>query len=116
MSCRSFASEVLCPHLYCGTNHINLLGFWWVLSETHISLYCDSSEIIYPIIYLSTRLSLSLYIYVCVCVCVFSHSVVSDSFVTPWTVARQAFLSMGILQAKNTEVNCHTLLQEIFLT
>ena len=33
---------------------------------------------------------------------VFSHSVVSDS-VTPWTVARQAPLSMGILQAKILE-------------
>ena len=27
--------------------------------------------------------------------CVCAHSVVSDSFVTPWTVARQAPLSMG---------------------
>ena len=25
----------------------------------------------------------------------FSHEVVSDSFATPWTVARQASLSMG---------------------
>ena len=31
----------------------------------------------------------------CVFVCVFSHSVMSDS-VTPWTVARQAPLSMGL--------------------
>ena len=31
---------------------------------------------------------------VCVCVCVLSCSVVSNSFVTPWTVARQAPLSM----------------------
>ena len=29
-----------------------------------------------------------------------SHSVVSDSIVTPWTVARQTPLSMGILQAR----------------
>ena len=27
--------------------------------------------------------------------CVFSHSVMSDSFATPWTVAYQASLSMG---------------------
>ena len=32
---------------------------------------------------------------VCVCVCVFSSSVMSDSFVTPWTIAHQAPLSMG---------------------
>ena len=36
---------------------------------------------------------------ICVCihtlVCVLSCSVLSDSFVTPWTVARQAPLSMG---------------------
>ena len=31
---------------------------------------------------------------VCVCVCVCVHSVVSDSFATPWTVAHQAPLSM----------------------
>ena len=34
----------------------------------------------------------------CVCVCVYirvhAYSVVSDSFTTPWTVARQASLSM----------------------
>ena len=31
----------------------------------------------------------------CVCVCSVSHSVLSKSFVTPWTVALQAPLSMG---------------------
>ena len=35
----------------------------------------------------------------CVCVCVYAHSyarsVMSDSFVTPWTVAHKALLSMG---------------------
>ena len=35
------------------------------------------------------------------CVCVFSRSIVS---VTPWTVPRQASLSMGILQAKILEL------------
>ena len=34
---------------------------------------------------------------------VFSHLVMSASFVTPWTVARQAPLSMGILQARILE-------------
>ena len=42
-----------------------------------------------------------LYLCVCVCVCVyarvcsFSHSVVSNSFATPWTIAHQAPLSIG---------------------
>ena len=31
---------------------------------------------------------------VCVCVCVRARSVMFDSFVTPWTVVRQAPLSM----------------------
>ena len=34
---------------------------------------------------------------------------------TPWTVARQAPLSMGFSR-KNTGVGCHALLQGIFLT
>ena len=37
------------------------------------------------------------------CACVLSNSVVSDSSVTPWTVAYQAPLSMGILQARILE-------------
>ena len=48
------------------------------------------------------------------CVCV-SHSVVSDSFVTLWTVDRQAPLSMGS-PGKNTGVGCHSLLKGISLT
>ena len=43
----------------------------------------------------------------------FSCSVVSDSFLTPWTVAYQAPLSMGF-PSKITGVGCHFLLQEIF--
>ena len=42
-----------------------------------------------------------------------SHSVVSNSFVTPWTVACHAPLSMGF-PGKNTGVGCHALLQGIF--
>ena len=38
----------------------------------------------------------------------FSQSVASDCFATPWTVAQQPPLS------KNTGVDCHFLLQEIF--
>ena len=37
-------------------------------------------------------------------------------FVTPWTAARQASLSMRILQAGITGVDSHALLQRIFLT
>ena len=44
-------------------------------------------------------------------------SVVSDSFETPRTVAHQAPLSMGILQARiYTGVGCHAFLQGIFPT
>ena len=45
----------------------------------------------------------------------FSGSVVSDSFETPWTVARQAPLFMGFFSGKNPGVGCHFLLQGIFL-
>ena len=37
-------------------------------------------------------------------------------FVTPWTVAHQASLSVGILQARILEWGCHPLLQGIFPT
>ena len=40
----------------------------------------------------------------------------SSSFVTPWTVACQAPLSMGYTPGKNTGVGCHFLFQRIFLT
>ena len=39
----------------------------------------------------------------------------SDSFATPWTVARQAPLSMG-LSRKESAVGCRSLLQGIFQT
>ena len=45
----------------------------------------------------------------------FSHSVVSHSFGTPWTVACQAPLSMEFSR-QDTGVGCHFLLQEIFPT
>ena len=44
-------------------------------------------------------------------VCVLSHFCCVWPFVTPWTVAHQARLSLGILQAR---VGCHALLQGIF--
>ena len=46
----------------------------------------------------SSVLYMLLCVCVCVCVCVFSFSVISDSFVIPWTVAHQAPLSMGFYQ------------------
>ena len=42
------------------------------------------------------------------CACSLSHV---PRFVTPWTAARKALLSMGILQARILEVSCHALLQ-----
>ena len=48
--------------------------------------------------------------------CSDSHSVVSDSLPTLWTVAHQAPVSMGFSRLKNTGVGCHALLQEIFPT
>ena len=52
-----------------------------------------------------------MYVYVCMCAC----SVVSYSFVTPWSVAHQACCPWDS-PGKNTGVGCHFLLQEIFLT
>ena len=45
----------------------------------------------------------------------FNHSVMSNSFVTPWTVACQAPLSLGFPR-QETGMGCHFLLQGIFLT
>ena len=45
----------------------------------------------------------------------FSCSVVSDSFVTPWTAAHRAPRSMDF-SGKNTGMSCHFLLQGIFPT
>ena len=49
------------------------------------------------------------------CAWVFSHFNHVQLFVTLWTVALQAPLSMGF-SIKNTGVGCHALLQGIFLT
>ena len=43
------------------------------------------------------------------------YSVMSDSFVTLWTTAHQAPMSMGF-PGKNPGVGCHFLLQGIFPT
>ena len=49
-------------------------------------------------------------------VVVFSHSVVSDSSVTPWTVAAPRLLYPLDSPGKNTGADGRFLLQEIFLT
>ena len=50
------------------------------------------------------------------CVCVLSHLSCVWLFATPWTIACQAPLSVhGIFSGKNTEVDCHAILQGIFL-
>ena len=62
-------------------------------------------------------------VYACVCVsntfknygCCCCLVVKSNSFVMPWTVAYQVPLSMGFAR-QNTDVGCHFLLWEIFLT
>ena len=46
----------------------------------------------------------------------FSHSVMSSSFVTPWTVAHQAPLSMVFSRQEHWSVCGHFLLQGLFLT
>ena len=62
-------------------------------------------------------------VYACVCVsntfknyvCCCCLVVKSSSFVMPWTVAYQVPLSMGFAR-QNTDVGCHVLLWETFLT
>ena len=48
--------------------------------------------------------------------CVLSHFSRIQLFETPWAVARQVPLSMGLLQVRILEWDCHFLLQGIFLT
>ena len=47
--------------------------------------------------------------------CMLSHSVIANSFVTPWTVAHQAPIPWDF-PGKNTGVGCYFLLQGIILT
>ena len=67
----------------------------WILSGTGM-IGIDSGEKFASDHFGSTKVSRTM---VCVCVCVFglSRSVVSDSFATPWIIAHQPLLSMGIL-------------------
>ena len=76
------------PFLYYKSSSLPSLS----LNHEHTSLHlCGMME---RILLISQRHTFS-----CVCVCVCTHSVVSD-FATPQTVAHQAPLSMGILQAR----------------
>ena len=58
---------------------------------------------------------MALYVLLFCCHRCCSCQVVSDSFVTLWTLAHEAPLSMGF-PGKSTGVGCHSLLQAIFLT
>ena len=49
-----------------------------------------------------------------VCVCVLSHSVMSDSFLTQWTVYSIRLLYPKDSPGKNTGMGCHTLLQKYY--
>ena len=51
-------------------------------------------------------------IYTLLIVLLFSRYIMSDFFVTPWTVVCQALLSMGF-PGKNARVGCHFLLQGV---
>ena len=48
----------------------------------------------------------------CACVCV--YSIMSELFVTPWTVVRRAPFYPWDFPGKNTGMGCHFLLQGIF--
>ena len=93
------------------------LGFWIQAKLCHW-LFCFSGLLkvddgtLWPWWLHETIPIINLYLSVCVYVCVLSCS---DSFVTLWTAAHQAPLSMGV-SSKNTEVGCHALLMGIFLT
>ena len=71
----------------------------WILSGTGM-IGIDSGEKFASDHFGSSKVSRTMVcVCVCVCVCVraLSRSVVSDSFVTPWIIAHQPLLSMGIL-------------------
>ena len=53
---------------------------------------------------------------ICYCCLLFSHSVMSDPFLIPWTITHQAPLSMGFPRQKCWSGLPHLLLQEIVLT
>ena len=70
-------------------------------TQTHTSQYTDTPT------HTTTHTAVSC------CVCVLSCSAVSDSFVTPWTVASRLLCPCNF-PGKNTGAGCHFLLQGIF--
>ena len=82
-------------------------GLWGTLSSFPGFCLLDAT-----IICFSRRLHFQVSPGGCPCSQSLSHVLLSA---TPWTVARQAPLSMGF-PGKNTGVHCHFLLQGIFLT
>ena len=74
--------------------------------HTHTTFYLSIHPLTDPWV-----VSRTLHLCVCVCVCVCAQSLgCVQLFVTPWTIAHQAPLSMGY-HNKNTGVGCHFLLQ-----
>ena len=84
-------SLLFCPNLSFGLGFSLSLGKdrW---SNDYFSTVCGLSE-----------LARECCVPCCVCCAVLSRSVVFWLFVTPWTIARQPPLSMGILQARILE-------------
>ena len=77
---------LLTPFPYCSKEIQLSTNSSATLSILHMQLVLKSREAWF----LSQKETISIYTSVCV-----SHSVMSDSFATPWTVAHQAPLSMG---------------------
>ena len=79
-------------------SQIDLLLPDWRVSFTHPSIHPS----VHPPLHLSIQSSI-LHLLSTVLGAVLSHSVMSDSFLTPWTVACHVPLSIGILQARILE-------------
>ena len=100
--------------LSVGSNavHFNMVKSVSFPSLCTCCAFCLASQI-EEILYLILSLSLSVYLHKLACLCLSGFSYVRLC-VTLWTIAHQALLSMGILQARI--LGCHALLQEIFPT
>ena len=88
--------------------------------KTHC--YVTIFKILWELHFQTLKFFLHNHLYFMLCCAMFSCSVVSDFlfciwlFATPWTVACQTPLFLGILPGKNTGVDCRALLQRIFPT
>ena len=100
-----------------------LFFFNWriIVLQCYVDFFCTTAWISHKYLYI--YIYIYLYTCVCVCVCVYIYVLCCAEslsrvwlFATLWTVALQAPLSMGILQARTHGVGCHSLLQGIFPT